>query len=163
MKKDPTAIQIATKIKEDAGIDIFQNRRDAEYVEYRGLLCFILRDKLQMRWTYIASFFQSQGKHMDHSNVQHLFKMYPVYKKSNKKLGRLEKKFYFTPNVPFDEINKIDYLEKKYVRLETEHIELKNRLKNPLVNLVLDVPTYRTQELKGKIKAIKNTWLKNIR
>ena len=156
--KDPTPIQIANKVKEDAGIDIYQNRRDAEYVEYRALLCFILRDKLQMRWTYIASFFESQGKHMDHSNAMHLFKMYPIYKKSNKKLARIENKFYFTPNVPFDEINKIDYLEKKYVRLETEHLELKNSLKNPLVKLVLDVPTHKTQEMRDRIKIIKNAW-----
>jgi len=156
--KNPTPIQIANKVKEDAGIDIYQNRRDAEYVEYRALLCFILRDKLQMRWTYIASFFESQGKHMDHSNAMHLFKMYPIYKKSNKKLARIEKKFYFTPNVPFDEINKIDYLEKKYVRLETEHLELKNSLKNPLVKLVLDVPTHKTQEMRDRIKMIKNAW-----
>lgn len=156
--KDPTPIQIANKVKEDAGIDIYQNRRDAEYVEYRALLCFILRDKLQMRWTYIASFFESQGKHMDHSNAMHLFKMYPIYKKSNKKLARIENKFYFTPNVPFDEINKIDYLEKKYVRLETEHLELKNSLKNPLVKLVLDVPTHKTQEMRDRIKMIKNAW-----
>tara|TARA_R110002167_G_scaffold142792_3_gene331676 strand:+ start:1603 stop:2079 length:477 start_codon:yes stop_codon:yes gene_type:complete len=156
--KNPTPIQIANKVKEDAGIDIYQNRRDAEYVEYRALLCFILRDKLQMRWTYIASFFESQGKHMDHSNAMHLFKMYPIYKKSNKKLARIEKKFYFTPNVPFDEINKIDYLEKKYIRLETEHLELKNSLKNPLVKLVLDVPTHKTQEMRDRIKMIKNAW-----
>ena len=111
-----------------------------------------------MRWTYIASFFESQGKHMDHSNAMHLFKMYPIYKKSNKKLARIEKKFYFTPNVPFDEINKIDYLEKKYIRLETEHLELKNSLKNPLVKLVLDVPTHKTQEMRDRIKMIKNAW-----
>jgi len=161
--KNPTPTQIANKVKEDAGIDIFQNRRDAEYVEYRALLCFILRDKLQMRWTYIASFFESQGKHMNHANAMHLFKKYPMYKKTNKKLGRLEKKFYFTPNVPFDEINKIDYLEKKYIKLETENLDLKDKFKNPLVTIVLDVPTHRTQEMKSKIKAIKNTWLKNIR
>ena len=46
----------------------------------------------------------------------------------------------------------IDYLEKKYVRLETEHLELKNSLKNPLVKLVLDVPTHKTQEMRDRIK-----------
>ena len=161
--KNPTPIQIGNEVKRLAGIDVYRNTRAAQYVEYRALICFILRDKLQMRWTYIASFFQSQGKHMDHANAMHLVKMYPVYKLYNKKLQKLEDKFFFTANVPFDEIDKIKYLEKKYVRLETEFLDLKNKFKNPLVNLVLDVPTHRTQEMKSKIKAIKNTWLKNIK
>jgi len=156
--KNPTPIQIATEIKKASGIDIYKNTRVAEYVEVRALVCWILRDKLQMRWTYIADLFIQNGKHMNHSTAMHLVKMYPTYRNKNNQLGRLEKKFMFTDNVPFDEIDKIEYLEKKYVRLETEHLELKNTLKNPLVNVVLDVPTHRTQELIGRIKMIKNAW-----
>jgi hypothetical protein len=89
--------------------------------------------------------------------------MYPKYRNKNIKLGRLEKRFYFTDNVPFDEIDKIEYLEKKYIKLESDFLELNKKIENPLVNLVLDVPTHRTQEMRGKIKAIKNTWVKNIR
>ena len=163
MKKNPTPLQITTEIKKISGIDIYANTRMADYVEHRSLVRWILREKLQMRWTYIAEIFNKNGKHMNHSTAMHLVKMYPIYRKKNIKLGRLEKKFYFTDNVPFDEIDKITYLEKKYVKLETEHVELKNTLKHSLVSLVIDVPTHRTQELRSKIKAIKKTWLKNIR
>ena len=163
MKKNPTPLQITTEIKKISGIDIYANTRMADYVEHRSLVCWILREKLQMRWTYIAEIFNKNGKHMNHSTAMHLVKMYPIYRKKNIKLGRLEKKFYFTDNVPFDEIDKITYLEKKYVKLETEHVELKNTLKHSLVSLVIDVPTHRTQELRSKIKAIKKTWLNNIR
>ena len=163
MKKNPTPIQVATDIKEISGIDIYKNTREADYVELRSLVCWILRDKLQMRWTYISELFEKNGKHMNHSTAMHLVKMYPKYRNKNIKLGRLEKRFYFTDNVPFDEIDKIEYLEKKYIKLESEFLELNKKIENPLVNLVLDVPTHRTQEMRGKIKAIKNTWLKNIR
>jgi|TARA_R110000772_G_C12957614_1_gene402997 hypothetical protein len=156
--KNPTPTQIANEIKGISGVNIFENTRGTQYVELRSLVCFILRDKLQMRWTYIAEFFEKNGKNMNHSTAMHLVKMYPQYRNKNNKLVKLEKKFMFTQKQPIDEIDKITYLEKKYVKLESEFLELNDRLKNPLVNLVLDVPTNRTQELKSRIKMIKNAW-----
>ena len=42
----------------------------------------------------------------------------------------------FTQKQPIDEIDKITSLEKKYVKLESEFLELNNRLKKALVNLM---------------------------
>ena len=55
-------IQIADKIKELSGINIFENTRKRPVVEMRSLLCYLLREKLGMRWTNIALFFKSQEK-----------------------------------------------------------------------------------------------------
>ena len=93
--KDLTPLEIGDKIKRLSGIDLYKNTRKRDFVEHRALLCYILRDKLQMRWTFIASFFISQGKHMDHANCMHLVKMYPIYRQGNKTLETIEKTFVF--------------------------------------------------------------------
>ena len=52
-------IEIANKIIELSGINIFENTRKREYVEMRALLCYLLREKLAMRWTNISLFFRA--------------------------------------------------------------------------------------------------------
>jgi len=157
-KKNPTPLEIAKAASDVFNIDIFDNQRGHFHVYARALVCWIMRDKLQMRWTYIAEWFQENGKHMNHSTAMHLVKMYPSYRQKNIKIRKLEKRFYFTENVNFDEIDKIEYLEKKYFKLESDYLELNKKLKNPLVNLVLDVPTNKSSEMKNRIKMIKSAW-----
>ena len=53
---------IANKIIKLSGVDLFKNSRKREYVEYRGLLCYILRDKMQMNLQSITDFFKSKEK-----------------------------------------------------------------------------------------------------
>tara|TARA_B100000780_G_scaffold100259_1_gene70017 strand:- start:1000 stop:1482 length:483 start_codon:yes stop_codon:yes gene_type:complete len=156
--KDLTPLQIGDKIISVTGINLYENTRKKAFVEHRALLCYILRDKLQMRWTFIAAFFISQGKHMDHANCMHLFKMYPIYKKDNKTLDIIENIFAFKSKIPLDEIDKVNYLENKYGTLEAEYLKQKEQLKNPLVKLVIDIPDNKIVDAKDRIKLMKKSW-----
>jgi hypothetical protein len=94
-------------------------------LEIRMLLCFLLREKLGMRWINIANFFSNNGKPMTHATAIHSYKMYPVYKKHNKNLHDLEKMFSWKSNLTYDEIDKVHYLENKVKNLEQKIEEMK--------------------------------------
>jgi hypothetical protein len=117
-------IQIANKIKKLSGINIFENTRKRPVVEMRSLLCYLLRQKLGMRWTNIALFLKSQGKPVNHATVIHSKRLYKLYKKHNKKLGEIEKLFSFKSGLSVDEIDRIHYLENKCKNLEQKIEEL---------------------------------------
>tara|TARA_B110000879_G_C11069340_1_gene470058 strand:- start:96 stop:509 length:414 start_codon:yes stop_codon:yes gene_type:complete len=123
---DLTALEIGEEIKKALHIDIYENTRQAAYVEARALMCYLLRDKLKLRWTSIAKLFQGQGKHMDHSNVLYLVKMYPIYRRDDKRLMELEKKFSFTSKVGLD-YDYTNYLENKYELLEDKYFKLEKK------------------------------------
>ena len=53
------AHQISNKIVEVSRINIFDNTRDRDYVYYRSLLAYVLKNKLNMGWTNIAKFFKA--------------------------------------------------------------------------------------------------------
>jgi len=144
-------IEIANKIKELSGLDIFKNTRQRKYVEHRSLLATILRNKLLMRWTNIAVFFRSQGKDMDHATVMHSTRQYKMYKKHNKKLEEIENIFTFKSNLNYDEIDRIHYLENKCNSCET-------KLKEPLVKLVRDIPKEKTADVEENIKRLMKAW-----
>ena len=123
---DLTALEIGEEIKKELGIDIYQNTRQATYVEARALMCYLLREKLNLRWTSIAKLFQGEGKHMDHSNALHLVKMYPIYRRDDKRLLELEKTFKFTRKTGLD-FDYTNYLEDKYESLEEKYYKLERK------------------------------------
>ena len=57
-------LEIAKNINRQLKVDVFRNTRKQETVEARSLLCYILRNKLRLRWTNIALFFRNNGKSM---------------------------------------------------------------------------------------------------
>ena len=128
--KNLTALEIGEEIKKELGIDIYQNTRQAAYVKARALMCHLLREKLNLRWTSIAEVFQSQGKNMNHANVFHLVKMYSTYRREENNLIDLEKRFVFTQKFgrDFDYSkyleSKYDSLEEKYYRLERKYLDI---------------------------------------
>ena len=128
--KDLTALEIGEEIKKELGIDIYQNTRQAAYVKARALMCHLLREKLNLRWTSIAEIFQSEGKNMNHTNVLHLVKMYSIYRREDHNLMDLEKRFVFTQKVgrDFDYSkyleDKYESLEEKYYRLERKYLDI---------------------------------------
>jgi len=124
--KDLTALEIGEEIKKALGIDIYQNTRQPSYVKARALMCHLLREKLNLRWTSIAEIFQSEGKNMNHTTVLHLVKMYPVYKREDNNLIDLEKRFVFTKKVGRD-FNYSKYLEDKYDSLEEKYYRLEKK------------------------------------
>ena len=116
--KNLKPIDISNKITKLSGIDVFMNNRERKVVEVRSLLTYLLRDKLKMRWKNIVLFYDRNGKKINMANVMHSYKKYYDYKKYNPVLEELQKSFVFEPDLDYDEINKIDYLEKKCKRLE---------------------------------------------
>tara|TARA_R110000751_G_scaffold50096_3_gene110991 strand:- start:401 stop:841 length:441 start_codon:yes stop_codon:yes gene_type:complete len=137
--KNPTPEQIGSKVIEMSGIDVYKNTRQNDYVEHRALMCYLMRDKLHMRWTHITRFFNSQGKKMHHSTAIHLLEMYPVYKNYNSDLVAIEDSFFFDAQTPHDSIDEVTYLEKKCENLEKECLQLREQLANPVVQSMLAV------------------------
>jgi len=116
--KDIKPIEVANKLKNTSKINVFENTRKKEVVEIRMLLCYLLREKLGMRWINIAKFFSNNGKNMTHATAIHSCNMYPAYKKNNKKLKEFEKIFSWKSNLTYDEIDKIHYLENQVKNLK---------------------------------------------
>jgi|DEB0MinimDraft_12_1074336.scaffolds.fasta_scaffold03316_2 hypothetical protein len=150
---------IGDNIVKIAGFNIFENTRKRKHVEYRALLCFLLREKLLMRWTNIANFFKSKGKDMDHATCIHLVKMYPIYKKDNKKLDEIENMFIFKSHLNYDEIDKVHYLENKYNNMEKKYLTLAEQLNNPLIKDITSLPKHRQEDVREKIDALKKSWV----
>ena len=132
-------IELANKIKELTGLNVFENTRRRNVIEVRSLLCHLLRSKLGMRWTSIAYFFQENGKHITHATVINSVNTYPSNKKYNKNLGRIENIFTFKDDIHIDEINKVQYLEDRCEKLQSQ-------LDFPLVKLVKRIPKHREEE-----------------
>ena len=151
--KDPH--QVGGKICEITGIDIFKNTRKKEYVELRALVCYTLRDDLNFGYQRIADYFKSKGREMLHSNVIHLVKMYPIYKKHNKQLERLEGSFDFSCSI--DKNEKLT-LRDKLSNLQHRYDKLKKELDNPLINTLHNIPENKWTEVSDRIQLLKNSW-----
>ena len=120
-------INIADKISELSGIDVFKDNRERKVVEVRSLLTYLLRDKLKMRWKNIVLFYDQNGKKINMANVMHSYKKFPYYQNHNSELIKLQSQFLFDPDISHDEIDKISYLEKKCKRLEKKIEEQTNK------------------------------------
>ena len=129
--------------------------RKKEYVELRALVCYTLRDDLEFGYQRIADYFKSQGREMLHSNVIHLVKMYPIYKKYNKNLERLEGSFQFRSSI---EKNERLTLQDKLVNLQHRYDKLKKELDNPVVKTLYNIPENKWGEVQDRIQLLKNSW-----
>ena len=153
--KDLKPIDVAKKLKEITKINVFENTRKREVIEIRMLLCYLLRQKLGMRWVNIAKFFSNNGKKMTHATAIHSHKMYSVYKKHNKKLSEIERMFSWKSDLTYDEIDRIHYLESKVKNLE---YKLEVQFKHPLINLLKTIPEKRYDETYERIRNIVKSW-----
>lgn len=144
-------IDISKKVRELSGINVFVPSRKTEIVEMRSLLCYLLRDKLGMRWTNIARFFESQGKPINHATLIHSRKNYEMYKKTNKKIQEIEKLFSFKSTLTIDEIDRIHYLENKCKNLQL-------KFDHPLVQKLREVPEEKIDEVEKVI----DTYIKSL-
>jgi len=149
--KNLKPIEIANKIIKESGVNIFENNRRKNQIEFRSLLCYLLREKLNMRWTNIAKFFSDQKKTMTHATCIHACKNYSMYKKTNKKLDEIEKMFTFKSKLTIDEIDRVHYLENKCKLLES-------KLESPLFNLIRNIPENRETEAIERIGLMLNGW-----
>lgn len=151
--------KVAEGVAEMTGVDIFSNTRQRNYVELRALVCYILREKLGMRWTNIAYYFESMGKSMNHATVIHLVKMYPTYKIYNKHLEEIEQCFNFKSELKYDEIDKIHYLQGKCDNLEKKYNNLKHKVNNnPLLKVLQNIPDDKIEEIIERINLWTKSW-----
>jgi len=125
--ENPTPTEIGQKIVDVTGVDIYANTRKRDNVEHRSLLCYLLRTKLNMRWTYISLFLNSKGKNFDHASVIHAVKMYPIYKNYNNDLDELEHIFKFQPRLKYNETDSVNYIENKFDSLSEKYKELEDK------------------------------------
>lgn len=142
-------IEIANKISEISGIDLFNKSRKRNVVEHRGLLCYILRDKLKMRWEKIAKFYKAQGWPVNHATLINSYNKWYMYK-TNEDVISILNDFKFVEETQ-EEIDKID-------RLETKYINLQKKLEDPLVKLVSRIPKEKKDLVKEKLDLMSKEW-----
>jgi len=136
--KNLLPIEVTNKLKELSGIDVFESSRESSIIEIRSLVCHILRNKRLMRWTGIADFFKDNGKSMNHATVINSVKQYDVYKLGNKKLTEWEQMFTYKSDLTIDQVNKIQYLENKVVKLEKQLKDVGSN--DSIYNAVKNIP-----------------------
>tara|TARA_Y100000114_G_scaffold125395_1_gene121437 strand:- start:1565 stop:2002 length:438 start_codon:yes stop_codon:yes gene_type:complete len=142
-------IEIANRITEISGIDLFNKSRKRNVVEHRGLLCYILRDKLKMRWEKIAKFYKAQGWPVNHATLINSYNKWYIYK-TNEDVISILNDFKFVEETQ-EEIDKID-------RLETKYINLQKKLEDPLVKLVSRIPKEKKDLVKEKLDLMSKEW-----
>ena len=108
--------------------ELFAETRKRNVIEHRALLCYILRNNLKMTFESIADFFVANGKSYDHSTAIHSCKMYPTYRKYNKKLYELEKLFVVYEEVEYEEISSMQLIMKRNKELEELLRDLKENI-----------------------------------
>ena len=118
-----TPEEVSNLLKTLSGVDIFNKSRKRHIIEHRSLLCYILRNRLNMRWESIKKFMESKGKPYDHATAIHAVKMYPVYKENNKKLSELEALFIVKNKTEYNHISALEVLQKKYNTLEKHYFD----------------------------------------
>jgi len=116
------ANNIATLIKKQTGVDVFENKRTKQHAEHRSLLCFILRVYFGMTLYQIRDYFKSNGKNYNHATVLHAINKFEFYRQFNKQIESLLyyiTKKHINPNARNFKrgvlSHKIDYIEDKYV------------------------------------------------
>lgn len=126
-----TPFKVVDKIKEITKINPFVDSRKKEVVEIRALLCYILREKMNMRWIAIKEIFLKNGRKTNNSTLIHAVENYKIYASRNKKLERLAKKFPFK-DAPIDQVRKTQILENRLRILERKlrNCEKENKKNN---------------------------------
>ena len=112
-----TAQDISDRIIKRTGVNVFEDSRRKEVIHYRSLLVYLLREKMNLRWTNIALFFKANEKEITHATIIHSHHYYEVYKDENPNIEVLEMQFTFDP-VDIDTLDKIHMLENKIKNLK---------------------------------------------
>ena len=151
--------EIVRKITNLSGFDPYENTRKRNQVEVSALACYLMREKLNMRWTNITKVFEDNGKQMHHASAIHLVKNYKFYKLANKDLQKYEDSFNFLQGLDYEEVNRISFLEDKLSTLQDKYDKLEENLQHPLVKLVSDIEDEKNKwELADQIVIVKKSW-----
>ena len=76
-------------IKQITGVDIFQETRKQEVVEYRAIANVFLNKILGYSLMDIVRWYQSNGKNSHHATIIFSINNYDIYKKYNKDLEKM--------------------------------------------------------------------------
>jgi hypothetical protein len=76
-------------IKQISGVDIFQETRKQEVVEYRAVANLFLNKILGYSLMNIVRWYQSNGKNSHHATIIFSINNYDIYKKYNKDLEKM--------------------------------------------------------------------------
>lgn len=117
--------------------ELFAETRKRNVIEHRALLCYLLRNNLKMTFDGIAKFMIENGKSYDHSTAIHSCKMYPTYRKYNKKLYELENLFVVYDKVEYEEISSMQLIMKRNKELEDKQYKLINDIQKLKENISL--------------------------
>ena len=113
-----------------SGVNIYEKTRRNEIVEHRALLCYMLRNKLNMRWVSIANFIKSQGmESYDHATAINANKKYLLYKNDRfTYFDKLESNFIIKTQIKYSQISKLEVIQKDYNKLEKNYTNTKKEL-----------------------------------
>ena len=165
--------EVADKLIEMSGLDLFKNTRVTEYVELRSLACYLFRVKMNITLIDIAKFFKSRGKSMDHATVIHSVKRYSIYRNTNSTLKMYQSCFKFKLNdaVDYDAIDRITFLQQKCKKIAKKNSELKKKIQElnykkdtyttdeeKVLTLLEDLPKTQIKEVFERIRLLKKSW-----
>tara|TARA_R100001082_G_scaffold47063_1_gene25081 strand:+ start:336 stop:758 length:423 start_codon:yes stop_codon:yes gene_type:complete len=137
------ANKIATLIKEQTEIDIFENKRTRPHAEYRSLLCFILRNQFNMTLHQIKDYFIAKGKNYDHATAMHSLNNFEMYKKYNPDIENLL--VYITKKHPNNiKGNKGNNLKRVILSHKINH--LKDKYVDSLLTIVEKLPVKQDEK-----------------
>jgi hypothetical protein len=151
--------EIAEKVIELSGINIFERSRKREIVEMRSLFFYILKNKLDMGLTEMSRYFEDSASSINHATIIWALKNYELYKSTNKKIQEIEEMIILKTSMNIKGINRETYLELKCKELEAE-IERLNTKPNEskIIDLINKVPKAREGEFITRIELMLKGW-----
>ena len=151
--------EIAEKVIELSGINIFERSRKREIVEMRSLFFYILKNKLDMGLTEMSRYFEDSASSINHATIIWALKNYELYKSTNKRIQEIEEMIILKTSMNIKGINRETYLELKCKELEAE-IEKLNTKPNEskIIDLINQVPKEREGEFITRIELMLKGW-----
>ena len=151
--------EIAEKVIELSGINIFERSRKREIVEMRSSFFYILKNKLDMGLTEMSRYFEDSASSINHATIIWALKNYELYKSTNKKIQEIEEMIILKTSMNIKGINRETYLELKCKELEAE-IERLNTKPNEskIIDLINKVPKAREGEFITRIELMLKGW-----
>ena len=151
--------EIAEKVIELSGINIFERSRKREIVEMRSLFFYILKNKLDMGLTEMSRYFEDSASSINHATIIWSLKNYELYKSTNKRIQEIEEMIILKTSMNIKGINRETYLELKCKELEAE-IERLNTKPNEskIIDLINQVPKAREGEFNTRMELMSKGW-----
>lgn len=155
--------EVADKLKELTGLNIFKNTRRREYVELRAVFFHILRHKHRFTLRGIQEICEKNGKTINHATIVHSLKEYDMYCKANKDLDKINDMFPIKsmPKVEIkNAIEQISVIRKLHKEIDNLTYQLKCKSNNltPLHKLVNKIPKERQSEAMERIELMIKGW-----